>query len=106
MSINRRDFLKGSAAAAVASALGAELLPASVLPNATGRRVLRNTIPGDPAIHERVCAAAAEWLESRGWEVLGVTPSPITGPEGNVEFLLGARKTGAQKIGDSSGTWG
>jgi predicted rRNA methylase YqxC with S4 and FtsJ domains len=21
-------------------------------------------------------------------------PSPITGPEGNVEFLLGARKTG------------
>jgi 23S rRNA (cytidine1920-2'-O)/16S rRNA (cytidine1409-2'-O)-methyltransferase len=26
--------------------------------------------------------------------VLGITPSPITGPEGNVEFLLGAEKTG------------
>ena len=32
--------------------------------------------------------------ESQGWTVLGVTPSPITGPEGNVEFLLGAVKNG------------
>jgi 23S rRNA (cytidine1920-2'-O)/16S rRNA (cytidine1409-2'-O)-methyltransferase len=46
----------------------------------------------DPAVHERVCAEAAEWVQSQGWEVLGITPSPITGPEGNVEFLLGASK--------------
>src|SRR5215475_1732648 len=46
----------------------------------------------DPAIHERVCAEAAEWVASQGWKVLGITPSPITGPEGNVEFLLGASK--------------
>ncbi|HYD38327.1 MAG TPA: TlyA family RNA methyltransferase [Allosphingosinicella sp.] len=46
----------------------------------------------DPAVHERVCAAAAEWLRSRGWEVEGLVPSPITGPEGNVEFLLAARR--------------
>jgi len=46
----------------------------------------------DPEVHERVCAQAAEWIASQGWRVLGVTPSPITGPEGNVEFLLGARK--------------
>ncbi|HYJ29184.1 MAG TPA: TlyA family RNA methyltransferase [Allosphingosinicella sp.] len=44
----------------------------------------------DPAVHERVCAAAADWVRSRGWEVLGIEPSPITGPEGNVEFLLAA----------------
>jgi len=50
----------------------------------------------DPAVHERVCAAAKAWVESQGWTVLGITPSPITGPEGNVEFLLGA-----EKIGDS-----
>ena len=37
-------------------------------------------------------AEAAEWVRSEGWEVLGITPSPITGPEGNVEFLLGASK--------------
>lgn len=44
----------------------------------------------DPAVHERVCAGAAAWIQGKGWRVLGVTPSPITGPEGNVEFLLGA----------------
>ncbi len=46
----------------------------------------------DPQVHRRVCDAAAEWVRSRGWRVLGVEPSPITGPEGNVEFLLGAVK--------------
>jgi 23S rRNA (cytidine1920-2'-O)/16S rRNA (cytidine1409-2'-O)-methyltransferase len=46
----------------------------------------------DPAIHVRVCADAKAWVESQRWAVLGLTPSPITGPEGNVEFLLGARK--------------
>jgi 23S rRNA (cytidine1920-2'-O)/16S rRNA (cytidine1409-2'-O)-methyltransferase len=48
----------------------------------------------DPAVHERVCASAAEWVRSQGWSVLGVAQSPITGSEGNVEFLLGAEKTG------------
>jgi len=46
----------------------------------------------DPAVHQRVCGAAAEWVGSQGWLVLGTTESPITGPEGNVEFLLGAVK--------------
>ena len=48
----------------------------------------------DPSVHERVCAEAAAWVETRGWRVEGVETSPITGPEGNVEFLLGARKDG------------
>src|SRR5438270_4153157 len=48
----------------------------------------------DPAIHDRVCTAAAGWVTAQGWTVLGITPSPITGPEGNVEFLLGAQKIG------------
>jgi 23S rRNA (cytidine1920-2'-O)/16S rRNA (cytidine1409-2'-O)-methyltransferase len=46
----------------------------------------------DPAVHERVCAAAAAWIKGRGWAVEGVAESPITGPEGNREFLLAARK--------------
>jgi 23S rRNA (cytidine1920-2'-O)/16S rRNA (cytidine1409-2'-O)-methyltransferase len=46
----------------------------------------------DAAIHARVCDEVARWITSRGWNVLGVTESPITGPEGNVEFLLAARK--------------
>jgi 23S rRNA (cytidine1920-2'-O)/16S rRNA (cytidine1409-2'-O)-methyltransferase len=46
----------------------------------------------DPAVHARVCAAAAAWIESRGWSVGGVIESPITGPEGNIEFLLAAQR--------------
>jgi 23S rRNA (cytidine1920-2'-O)/16S rRNA (cytidine1409-2'-O)-methyltransferase len=46
----------------------------------------------DAAIHARVCDEVARWFTSRGWNVLGVTESPITGPEGNVEFLLAAQK--------------
>jgi 23S rRNA (cytidine1920-2'-O)/16S rRNA (cytidine1409-2'-O)-methyltransferase len=46
----------------------------------------------DPEVHERVCADAKLWVESQGWSVVGVERSPITGPEGNVEFLLGAVK--------------
>ena len=53
----------------------------------------------DAAVHERVCAAAAKWITSRGWRVEGVTTSPITGPEGNVEFLLGATKEDANGDG-------
>jgi 23S rRNA (cytidine1920-2'-O)/16S rRNA (cytidine1409-2'-O)-methyltransferase len=48
----------------------------------------------DPEVHARVCAEAAAWVESQGWSVCGVTESPITGPEGNKEFLLGAIKNG------------
>ncbi|KQR81383.1 TlyA family RNA methyltransferase [Sphingomonas sp. Leaf343] len=44
----------------------------------------------DPAIHARVCAEVATWLEGSGWHVAATTTSPITGPEGNVEFLIGA----------------
>ena len=48
----------------------------------------------DAVVHQRVCDAAAAWVESRGWRVCGIERSPITGPEGNVEFLLGAIKEG------------
>ncbi|MGZ8360582.1 MAG: TlyA family RNA methyltransferase [Allosphingosinicella sp.] len=51
----------------------------------------------DAAVHDRVCAAAADWLRGRGWEVAGLTQSPITGPEGNVEFLLAALKPAEAK---------
>jgi 23S rRNA (cytidine1920-2'-O)/16S rRNA (cytidine1409-2'-O)-methyltransferase len=46
----------------------------------------------DSAVHQRVCAETAEWVAAQGWQVLGTTQSPITGPEGNVEFLLAATK--------------
>ena len=51
----------------------------------------------DPAVHDRVCADAAAWVAAQGWTVEGVERSPITGPEGNVEFLLAATRTDLAK---------
>lgn len=50
----------------------------------------------DPALHERVCREAQDWLEGEGWAVQGIATSPITGPEGNVEFLISALHCGTQ----------
>ena len=44
----------------------------------------------DEKVRQRVCDEVAGWFENKGWEVEGVVESPITGPEGNVEFLLAA----------------
>jgi len=46
----------------------------------------------DPEIHRAVCQAAAAWVASQGWEPVGLAESPITGPAGNKEFLLYARR--------------
>lgn len=45
----------------------------------------------DPAVHDAVCARIRAWWEALpGWRVLGIVQSPITGPEGNKEFLIAA----------------
>ncbi|MFZ5608021.1 MAG: TlyA family RNA methyltransferase [Pseudomonadota bacterium] len=47
----------------------------------------------DPALHAAVCRDIEAWLAARpGWHVVGVTPSPVTGPQGNREFLIAAEK--------------
>ena len=46
----------------------------------------------DAAVHARVCAEVRAWLAHIGWSVAGITPSPITGPEGNIEFLIAAQR--------------
>jgi 23S rRNA (cytidine1920-2'-O)/16S rRNA (cytidine1409-2'-O)-methyltransferase len=46
----------------------------------------------DPAIHARVCHEVETWLIESGWAVSGIVQSPITGPEGNVEFLVAAQR--------------
>jgi 23S rRNA (cytidine1920-2'-O)/16S rRNA (cytidine1409-2'-O)-methyltransferase len=55
-------------------------------------QVGRNGVVRDPEVHREVCARiAAWWAGLPAWRVLGVTESPITGPEGNREFLIAAR---------------
>lgn len=46
----------------------------------------------DPADRTRAVDAVVEWLTGEGWGVDGVTESPITGPAGNHEFLVAARR--------------
>jgi 23S rRNA (cytidine1920-2'-O)/16S rRNA (cytidine1409-2'-O)-methyltransferase len=46
----------------------------------------------DASVHARVRQQVADWLEGSGWSVKGQTESPITGPKGNVEFLIWAEK--------------
>ncbi len=46
----------------------------------------------DPEVHSRVCNEVSCWVSGQGWRVAGITQSPITGPEGNIEFLIGAAR--------------
>jgi len=47
----------------------------------------------DPALHQAVCARIEAWLDGLAdWTVLGLSESPITGPQGNKEFLIAARR--------------
>jgi 23S rRNA (cytidine1920-2'-O)/16S rRNA (cytidine1409-2'-O)-methyltransferase len=51
-------------------------------------RVGKRGVVRDPARHAEVCEKIARWLEAEGWPVQGLTPSPLTGPKGNREFLI------------------
>jgi len=59
-------------------------------PDAVGRKgVVR-----DQAVHREVCERIQAWWAAQpDWRVLGITESPITGPEGNREFLIAAEKS-------------
>ena len=49
---------------------------------------MRRAVVRDAAVHDRVCKQVASWLQAQGWIVKGLTKSPITGPNGNVEFII------------------
>ena len=56
-------------------------------------QVGKGGIVRDSSLHEQVCERIAAWLEAmQVWRVLGITPSPIFGAEGNREFLIAARR--------------
>ena len=58
-------------------------------------QVGKGGIVRDPDLHREVCARIADWLGRQpGWAVLGITNSPITGADGNREFLIAAMRGG------------
>ncbi|MBT5658602.1 MAG: TlyA family RNA methyltransferase [Rhodospirillaceae bacterium] len=55
-------------------------------------KVGKGGVVRDEGLHAQVCDMISSWLSGLpGWDVLGVSESPITGPEGNKEFLVAAR---------------
>jgi 23S rRNA (cytidine1920-2'-O)/16S rRNA (cytidine1409-2'-O)-methyltransferase len=59
-------------------------------------RVGKKGVVRDPAIHLEVLEGAVETAHRCGLRVRGLTYSPITGPEGNIEFWLWASRAGAE----------
>lgn len=56
-------------------------------------RVGKGGIVRDPALHTEVCRRIHDWLaDVMGWHVLGMTESPISGQNGNKEFLIAASR--------------
>ena len=55
-----------------------------------GRERVKKGVVRDAAVHAEVCDEIAAFTASLGWRVVGLIPSPITGGDGNTEFLLGA----------------
>ena len=54
--------------------------------------VPRDGVVRDDAVQQSALADVTRWVVGQGWEQIGAMESPITGKEGNHEFLLAARK--------------
>ena len=50
-------------------------------------KVGKKGVVRDPAVHEEVIEAVFGYARANGFRVLGLTYSPIRGPEGNIEYL-------------------
>jgi 23S rRNA (cytidine1920-2'-O)/16S rRNA (cytidine1409-2'-O)-methyltransferase len=55
-----------------------------------GRQHLKKGVVRDPQVHAAVCDDIAAFVTAQRWHLAGVIPSPITGGDGNHEFLIGA----------------
>ncbi|MCS6625362.1 TlyA family RNA methyltransferase [Roseibacterium beibuensis] len=59
---------------------------------ASPKGVGKKGVVKDPEAHQAALASVSAWLEGQGWAVQATTESPITGGDGNIEFLLWARR--------------
>jgi 23S rRNA (cytidine1920-2'-O)/16S rRNA (cytidine1409-2'-O)-methyltransferase len=78
------------------AAEGAELVALIKPQFEVGRSAVgKGGIVRDPDLRRQACECVADWLSSRpGWHVLGLIESPITGADGNIEYLIAARHAG------------
>lgn len=57
-----------------------------------GPDLVKKGVVRDISARQKACDAIVALTENLRWRVSGVVPSPIEGGDGNVEFLMGARK--------------
>jgi 23S rRNA (cytidine1920-2'-O)/16S rRNA (cytidine1409-2'-O)-methyltransferase len=57
-----------------------------------GRRLLKKGVVRDSQLQQLVCTEIATFITGLGWSVLKIIRSPISGGDGNGEFLIGARR--------------
>lgn len=55
-------------------------------------KVGRKGVVRDPKVHEQVIRSMLDFTQENGFSILGLTYSPIKGPEGNIEYLMYIRK--------------
>ena len=55
-----------------------------------GRSRVKKGIVRDSSVRREVCDRISHTLTDHGWTLVGEIPSPITGGDGNQEFLIGA----------------
>ncbi|MBR0651252.1 TlyA family RNA methyltransferase [Roseomonas terrae] len=95
--IGLRTVLPAALALAASGAFAVALIKPQF--EAGPENVGKGGVVRDPAVHEAVCATVRDWWAALpGWQVLGIEPSPITGPEGNREFLIAARRDTAASV--------
>lgn len=58
----------------------------------------KNGVVRDPSVHTAVCAEITAFADALGFSVRGLSFSPITGPKGNIEYLLYLRKCGEPSV--------
>ena len=62
-------------------------------------KVGKKGVVRDPKTHEDVIRTISEFAQSIGWNIRRLDYSPITGPEGNIEFLSEIRKSDDSSAG-------
>lgn len=85
--------LKNVLPSALALVKGSARLIALIKPQfEAGRGASKKGIVRDRAVHAAVCGDVEKFVTALGWRAVGTIESPITGGDGNIEFLLGAAR--------------
>lgn len=62
-------------------------------------KVGKKGVVRDPKVHLEVLYRVLDRMRAQGWSVLGITHSPIRGPEGNIEYLVyAAKQNGVDRV--------